>query len=294
MVKRRERKGRLLTFLKEEISRRERAESFKLNKFPDAGKREERKPKPNVNRRPATAAALHSTTEMECVFCGKRNHGSPQCWTAKKLPLNDRKQAVLKANLCFRCLTSTHLAKDCKAQCDKCNRGHHKTLCPSTGRDVKIENRAEKPQVNLVAEKEDSGREIDLIALSGQIHKINAIEVPVICNPIARPEIPQDILNLVPGVQFAEFQEGHFKVDMLIGLDNFWTLMRNNILRFPEHNLLAQETVLGFVLSGQVPGNNKQCISAQQLLVLNDFSEHEIRNLWKLYRYHATRAPIRK
>ena len=125
-------------------------------------------------------------------------------------------------------------------------------------------------------------REIDLIALSGQIHKINAIEVPVICNPIARPEIPQDILNLVPGVQFAECQEGRFKVDMLIGLDNFWTLMRNNILRFPEHNLVAQETVFGFVLSGQVPGNNKQCTSAQQLLVLNDFSEHEIRNLWEL------------
>ena len=59
--------------------------------------------------------------------------------------------------------------------------------------------------------------------------------------------------------------------------------MRNNILRFPEHNLVAQETVFGFVLSGQVPGNNKQCTSAQQLLVLNDFSEHEIRNLWELY-----------
>ena len=292
----------------------------------------------------------------------KRNHGSPQCWTAKKLTLDDRKQAVLKANLCFRCLASTHLAKDCKAQCDKCNRGHHKTLCPSTGRDVKVENRAEKP---LVAEKEDSGsenrslscfakttrqsvvlstakekvasssgamhvsilfdsgsdrtyvtkdiakklklrevgqvehrysvfggnattasmhpiREIDLIASSGQIHKINAIEVPVICNPIARPEIPQDILNLLQGVQFAECQEGRFKVDVLIGLDNFWTLMRSNILCFPEHNLVAQETVFGFVLSGEVPGSNKQCTSAHQLLVLNDFSEHEIRNLWEL------------
>ena len=46
--------------------------------------------------------------------------------------------------------------------------------------------------------------------------------------------------------------------------------------------MVAQETVFGFVLSGQVPGNNKQCTSAQQLLVLNDFSEHEIRNLWEL------------
>ena len=125
-------------------------------------------------------------------------------------------------------------------------------------------------------------REIDLIASSGQIHKINAIEVPVICNPIARPEIPQDILNLLQGVQFAECQEGCFKVDVLIGLDNFWTLMRSNILCFPEHNLVAQETVFGFVLSGEVPGSNKQCTSAHQLLVLNDFSEHEIRNLWEL------------
>ena len=96
----------LLSFLKTEIERRERADTFKMSNSKDEVKREEKHQ--NKSQKGSTASALHTVNKdslENCIFCHKSNHVSKDCWTANKLSTEDLKEAVMKARLCFRCLT---------------------------------------------------------------------------------------------------------------------------------------------------------------------------------------------
>jgi hypothetical protein len=117
---------------------------------------------------------------------------------------------------------------------------------------------------------------------SKQNYEVQCMEIPVICAPLSKPKIPEEVFGKC-GVQLAgEYTtEGDIKIDMLIGLDNYWKLMSNRFIRIQDENLVAQESVFGFILSGQIVGNDRKNISSQ-LLVLNDLSEAEIRRFWDL------------
>ena len=65
-----------------------------------------------------------------------------------------------------------------------------------------------------------------------------ATEIPTICAPVYRPDIPLHVLQ-------------SFEEDVLIGLDAYWKFMKAGIVRGPE-GLVAQESVFGWVLSGSL------------------------------------------
>ena len=65
-------------------------------------------------------------------------------------------------------------------------------------------------------------------------------------------------LNCVSGQQVT--------IDVLIGLDSYWSCMKPGLVR--AGNLVAQETVFGWVLSGttpQVSYNDTTCVSVSLL-----------------------------
>jgi hypothetical protein len=64
--------------------------------------------------------------------------------------------------------------------------------------------------------------------MSNDVESISAVEVPVICTPLQRPQIPSRILDAFPGIDFADSLavSGEGVVDILIGIDNYWDLMR--------------------------------------------------------------------
>ena len=144
----------LLTFLKGEIERRERANTFKLESAKKDPQNQDKKQSSKTKGKPklSTASALHSSTQgnRQCAFCSKSNHKSSKCWTAAKLSNEDQRAAIRKAGLCFKCLEQGHLAKSCQAVCEKCKRGHHKLLCTSM---LKAEEKVEKQK----DEKQDDG-----------------------------------------------------------------------------------------------------------------------------------------
>jgi len=79
----------LLQFLKQEIERRERANTFRVEAPKPQARVEEkksnskstRKNSGNKNQKPSTAAALQTSSEKgkECVFCKRSNHPSSKC-----------------------------------------------------------------------------------------------------------------------------------------------------------------------------------------------------------------------
>lgn len=82
---------------------------------------------------PVTAAALVAgdVKKIRCVFCGKNNHQSQDCFRAKKMSHEDKLAKVKEANVCFRCLRPGHIFRKCKVRvdCPTCEKGHYQVMC---------------------------------------------------------------------------------------------------------------------------------------------------------------------
>ncbi|XP_064083097.1 uncharacterized protein LOC135199108 [Macrobrachium nipponense] len=111
----------LLTFLDKEISRLERSEAFKGKSSSEEKKIESKSSKDKVY----SAAALHASSKQEntmCSFCGKK-HKSENCFGVLELSGKERGEKIRSLGLCFKCLKSGHMSRECKARtrCTKCN-----------------------------------------------------------------------------------------------------------------------------------------------------------------------------
>ena len=114
--------------------------------------------------------------------------------------------------------------------------------------------------------------------------EVEAAEVPVICAPLVRPAVPQELLTAFGNLELADPPRGgKVSVDILIGLDFYWQVMRNGFLRVDGPGPVAQQTVLGWVLSGPSGGPEGQALMCgTQLLVMTDVSEARLRRFWDL------------
>ena len=111
---------------------------------------------------------------------------------------------------------------------------------------------------------------------------LKALEVPVICAPLQRPQVQAETLRLFAGVDLADRRFGsdhRLTVDILVGLDQLWEVMKDGMLR-TSAGLVAQETAFGWIVSGSVTGKVAQ--TTCQLLLLNDVSDQVFRDLWDL------------
>ena len=122
----------LLTFLDKEIKRRERSQTFK----PSADDKHTHGLTPSaaalVNRSAGSKGTQQSQQSQQsgnkCNLCNKR-HSTEKCWDLVRSTLEDRKQKITGAKLCYRCFSNQHLANNCSVKCEKCNGRHHLLLC---------------------------------------------------------------------------------------------------------------------------------------------------------------------
>ena len=112
----------LLDFLKKEIERRERSQTFKDSTDQKSAVFEKKPTKV------ATAAALQTSSDPRCLLCSK-NHATERCWNLTKISVAERKDKIRAAGLCYRCIGKGHLANRCREKCARCNGNHHLLLC---------------------------------------------------------------------------------------------------------------------------------------------------------------------
>ena len=118
----------LLSFLKLEIQRRERSQTFRELRSPVVA---EEKRKPHA----ATAAALQTRSESvnnQCNICHK-GHPTEKCWDLTRVSLDERQEKMSTAGLCFRCLNKGHISKNCNKKCARCHGRHNVLLCKFNG-----------------------------------------------------------------------------------------------------------------------------------------------------------------
>ena len=118
----------LLEFLKQEILTRERSAQFVKSA-------EDRNPEKRGGGNRSTASGLVAPAEgktvssfkKQCSFC-RQQHFSDKCPDIKDLSVDQRKEKVKAMRLCFRCLSSQHLANACNRKCFVCKGFHHSVL----------------------------------------------------------------------------------------------------------------------------------------------------------------------
>ncbi|GFR71744.1 Gypsy retrotransposon integrase-like protein 1 [Elysia marginata] len=359
----------LLTFLFEEIQRRERSQTFNNSRSGGiATTREKPGVGPTEKRRQyGTAAALVATTKdhqsssrTHCVFCSG-SHYSDKCAELKNLDFSARKDKLRQLGLCFRCLGS-HLAKDCSKTCYLCKGNHHSVLCLrnlNKNKPVKhdIDNDREKTAVKSVFYSETQnmttimqvvktnlkGKEINVMFDSGSDrsfitqacakdlkldcvdkehvsfacfgdknpqkedalrsvfelevdeNKIHLLGIEIICSSMRRSKVPLDVLKHFEfeGISFGEdYQRSRqIKIDILIGLDWYWPLIKNQVLS-SHKGLVAHETLFGWMLSGVVwnkvcenerKNYDHECTTKSQALFCQTvISDNVVRKLWEL------------
>ncbi|GFT03027.1 putative RNA-directed DNA polymerase from transposon X-element [Trichonephila clavipes] len=84
----------------------------------------------------STAAALVNFQDnsgrrnFRCIFCDKP-HNSSECFSARKLPLEEKRKLLVQKHACFRCLKTGHVSRSCKykVKCLSCDKNHYTIMC---------------------------------------------------------------------------------------------------------------------------------------------------------------------
>ena len=115
---------------------------------------------------------------------------------------------------------------------------------------------------------------------SPSLLSVKAVRVPVICAPLQRPSLPAEVLNSFSHLELADpLTERQLTIDILVGIDHYWNLVKQGELRL-DGGPVAQETALGWVISGQVSA--PLAGGATSLLCLGDIHEQSLQRLWSL------------
>ena len=122
------------------------------------------------------------------------------------------------------------------------------------------------------------------------VQRIELVEVPVLCAPLMRPSVEAHLQSF-HHVEMADniSSETPLQIDILIGQDTYWSLVRTGLIRSPE-GLVAQETVFGWVLSGLAEGAHGSTGPTCQLLTVTDVPG-VVKSLWSLEGFGIDDSP---
>jgi hypothetical protein len=153
---------------------------------------------------------------------------------------------------------------------------------------------------NSTKESINNVYDLKLTSKFEEISTLQAVEVPVICTPMSRVKVPVELIDTFRNFDLADdyTRDREVSVDILVGLDSYWRFMRGG--RHKSGNLVAQETMFGWVLSGSWNSPSKKPIANQsadsssssglhhtsQLMCigrgLREIPESDLRNFWEL------------
>ncbi|XP_030836004.1 uncharacterized protein LOC115921870 [Strongylocentrotus purpuratus] len=110
------------------------------------------KTKPFPGKKQGFSSSMKKSEEAKCLYCDMENHLTAECKALGKKPHEEKLAFCKSKGLCFACLQSSHLARDCKQRttCKICQRLHptllHRDWAPS--KQVKRNGESEKQRTN--------------------------------------------------------------------------------------------------------------------------------------------------
>ncbi|GFU75508.1 uncharacterized protein TNCV_2862241 [Trichonephila clavipes] len=225
-----------------------------------------------------TASALASSIMSSgkkinnCIFCEKY-HPCENCFNARKMSLNAKRQLLLRKGACFICLNrSGHLSKNCDIKndinCSKCN-SHFEIMCPKLNKydqklcSIKTENSLSS---NCNRNQHSYTCCFEVLSEKKICGFISKFEDKRILNELKNKEILSD-LNCK-----------ETEIGLLIGADNIGELLTGSLIEF-DSGLTAIETKLGWTVIGKVCSNDKNVMLTTSSLHVRNVS---VKELWEL------------
>ena len=103
---------------------------------------------------------------------------------------------------------------------------------------------------------------LDLVTEHNLLKQIEVIEVKDICRPINITPLPSNIVNKFKAVTFNSpytcKNTCEVKIDLIIGIDQYWNIMKDNHPFYRFNQLVAQPSILGWILSGNASVSNSE------------------------------------
>ena len=116
---------------------------------------------------------------------------------------------------------------------------------------------------------------IDFNYGEGSFFSFTATEIPVICAPLYCPSVSYNDLQPFSDLKILNyFDNQKVDIDILIGLDFYWTFMKPGFVR--AGNLVAQEILFGWVLSGTTSHAFQNITVSSSLLPLNSLDNSDM------------------
>ncbi|XP_066987481.1 uncharacterized protein [Macrobrachium rosenbergii] len=124
---------------------------------------------------------------------------------------------------------------------------------------------------------------MSLVGYKGESHSLMVADIPDICAPLFCPSVPDEEVMAFSKLQLADdyMNNRHVNVDILVGLNAYWRFMVSN-KTVQSKNLVAQESVFGWVLSGSCNIPLDRVSVTSQLLCINNVSEPDLHKFWNL------------
>ncbi|EGT51378.1 hypothetical protein CAEBREN_15675 [Caenorhabditis brenneri] len=136
--------------------------------------------------------------ETPCRYCDEKDHSATEC----KMPLEQKRQAVLNKLLCFNCLSEKHSVIECKSKfnCLHCGKRHFTGHCPALSKKGKV-------NINVAAYVPSSDSDCtdildpDYSLLSRRKDPMKVLTTTVICNTLSTAEEFTQLLESIKDVQ---------------------------------------------------------------------------------------------
>ena len=127
---------------------------------------------------------------------------------------------------------------------------------------------------------------LDLLGTSKN-HPLLVTEVPVICAPMHRSEVREELLESFGALGFADgvLDVGDIQPDILIGLDQYHRFVKPSIVSSDPEGLFAQASVFGWILFGSFTSPSTGfagCAVSHQLFCVERQLDGIVPELWSL------------
>ena len=111
--------------------------------------------------------------------------------------------------------------------------------------------------------------------------------VPVICSPLAnqRVDVAEKLFPILKDLDLSDGKRGPHEIDLLIGVDYYWTIIEGEIRRCNDEGLTAINSKLGWLLSGPFNEEEKNIeveldkSHVMKVEVLVDTDDNKLENL---------------
>ncbi|GFV20636.1 putative RNA-directed DNA polymerase from transposon X-element [Trichonephila clavipes] len=239
----------------------------------------------------STAAALVNFQDnsgrrnFRYIFCDKP-HNSSECFSARKLSLEEKRKLLVQKHACFRCLKTGHVSRSCKykVKCLSCHKNHYTIMCAD--KESAKSNDENTVVSSSVLSNQSVNETVYLQTLVLRIehndtyaHSIEVLSQKKICGFVPKIVDIHTLQELKEkNITLSDLEAKEHDIELLLGADVIGNILTDNSLKLISGVTVAQ-TKFGYTMIAKTNTiHNSLCNNVVSLHCAN----FPVTHLWNL------------